>query len=326
MQEIIDIVPFAAAPEWGPWEPLALTMILSAGAAAVAAGIAALRRVKPFVVYLLSLTALCALASGLLGVFIPLEQPLRVWEFAVHPAFTSWTAWGSYFLPLCLVCMCVMLWQSGKGGAVGRAPAVAAVVLGLLALAYATGEVRACVGRVLWTDLLTFVSLLAAGVVGMCGLCLLLWLRLKFENVSRGGEHAVPLLQLASLCLALTALCAALTWLARAPQGYAAVVGPWWHAPEMVSALLAAAALALRNSSPERLAARGVFAVVSAVLLLWKIIHMGEIFGRNASLYSARAAFGDLLTPGALAAFGGTVGLLVLLGTLVPYVRPSSRA
>ena len=53
---------------------------------------------------------------------------------------------------------------------------------------------------------------------------------------------------------------------------------------------------------------------------------MGEIFGRNASLYSARAAFGDLLTPGALAAFGGTLGLLVLLGTLVPYVRPSSRA
>ena len=66
------------------------------------------------------------------------------------------------------------------------------------------------------------------------------------------------------------------------------------------------------------------FALLSAMLLLWKIIHMGEIFGRNASLYPAREAFADLLTLDALAAFGGTVGLMVVLATVLPFLLPSS--
>ena len=65
-------------------------------------------------------------------------------------------------------------------------------------------------------------------------------------------------------------------------------------------------------------------AILSAMLLLWKIIHMGEIFGRNASLYPAREAFADLLTLDALAAFGGTVGLMVVLATVLPFLLPSS--
>ena len=51
---------------------------------------------------------------------------------------------------------------------------------------------------------------------------------------------------------------------------------------------------------------------------------MGEIFGRNASLYPAREAFADLLSLDALAAFGGTIGLLVVLATVLPVVLPSS--
>ena len=46
MHELIDLVPFVQAPEWGAWEPLALTMILAGGIAAIAAGMAALRRMQ----------------------------------------------------------------------------------------------------------------------------------------------------------------------------------------------------------------------------------------------------------------------------------------
>lgn len=82
MREIIDLVPFVNAPEWGAWEPLALTMILAGGVSTLGAGIAVLRRAKPFMVYVLAVAAISSLACGLLGVFVPLEQPLRVWEFA----------------------------------------------------------------------------------------------------------------------------------------------------------------------------------------------------------------------------------------------------
>lgn len=91
-------------------------------------------------------------------------------------------------------------------------------------------------------------------------------------------------------------------------------------------ALLALCTLLLGNGSLSRLAARGVFTLFAAILLLWKIVHMGEIFGRNASLYPARDAFADLLTRDALAAFGGVIGLLVVLATVLPVLLPSSSS
>ena len=324
MHEIIDLVPFVNRPEWGAWEPLALTMILAGGVSAFGAGLAVLRRAKPFMVHVLALASCISLACGLMGVFVPLEQPLRVWEFAAHPSFSSWTAWGAYILPLCLVCVLVLLWQSGREQAVNRAAALAAAVLGILALAYATGEVRACVGRALWAGYWSSVVLTAAGLAAASGLVLLIWLRLRFDDFERGDSHAVPLLKLGGACLMLHLLCAVLALLVRAPQGYAAFVDMWWHAPEALLVLLALCTLLLGSGSLARLAIRGSFALLAAMLLLWKIIHMGEIFGRNASLYPAREAFADLLTLDALAAFGGTVGLLVILATVLPVVLPSS--
>jgi len=327
MRELVDLVPFVQAPEWGAWEPLALTMILAAGVSAVAAGMAALRRANPALVHVLALTSLCSVTSGLMGVFVPLEQPLRVWEFAVHPSFSSWTAWGAYILPLCFLSLLVLLRQSCTRRGPGKLVGAAAVCLGILALAYATGEVRACVGRVLWTEYWSQLFLLAAGFVAACGLTLLAVLRLSFESFARGGEHAVPLLELGATCLGCTLLCAVMSLFVGVLQGYAQFVDMWWHGPEVIMTLLALCALLLGSGSVPRLAARGMVALFSAFLLLWKIIHMGEIFGRNASLYPARDAFADLLTLDALSAFGGTLGLLVLLAVLLPLVLPSpSRA
>lgn len=326
MREIIDLVPFVNAPEWGAWEPLALTMILAGGIGTAGAGIAVLRQAKPFAVYVLSLMSLCALACGLLGVFVPLEQPLRVWEFAAHPSFSSWTAWGAYILPLCLLCAFTLLWPSAKEQPANRVAALAAVGMGILALAYATGEVRACVGRVLWADYWSSALLTVAGIVAASGLSLLVWLRLRFDDFNRGGSHTVPLLKLGSLCLMLHLLSTVLSLLVHAPHGYAFFVDMWWHAPEALMALLALCTLLLGNGSLSRLAARGVFTLFAAILLLWKIVHMGEIFGRNASLYPARDAFADLLTRDALAAFGGVIGLLVVLATVLPVLLPSSSS
>lgn len=324
MHDILDLVPFVNRPEWGAWEPLALIMILAGGVSAFGAGLAALRGAKPFTVHVLALTSCIALACGIMGVFVPLEQPFRVWEFAAHPSFSSWTAWGAYILPLCLLSVLAVLWQSGKEQTGNRAVALAAAALGILALAYATGEVRACVGRVLWVGYWSSMVLVAAGVAAASGLVLLIWLRLRLDDFEQGVSHVAPLLTLGGLCLVLQMLCALLTLLVRAPQGYAAFVGMWWHAPEILSALLALCTLLLGSGTLGRLAVRGSFALLSAMLLLWKIIHMGEIFGRNASLYPAREAFADLLTLDALAAFGGTVGLMVVLATVLPFLLPSS--
>lgn len=77
---------------------------------------------------MLALTSCIALACGIMGVFVPLEQPFRVWEFAAHPSFSSWTAWGAYILPLCLLSVLAVLWQSGKEQtATAVAPAAAAL-------------------------------------------------------------------------------------------------------------------------------------------------------------------------------------------------------
>lgn len=325
MHEFIDLVPFVQAPEWGAWEPLALTMILAGGIAAIAAGIAALRRMQPALVQIFALTALCAVASGLLGVFVPLEQPLRVWEFVAHPSFSSWTAWGAYILPLCLLSVLLLLWQSGAGRNSSRLAGAAAVCMGILALAYATGEVRACLGRALWTGYWSQLGLLAAGFAAASGLALLAGLRLLFDDFACGGEHAVLLLKLGGVCLGGNLLCVLMALFMGAPQGYAPYVDMWWHGPEALMALLALCTIACGNGSAARLAMRGVCAVFSAILLLWKIIHMGEIFGRNATLYPARAAFTDLLTLDALTAFSGTLGLLVVLAVVLPTVLPSSQ-
>ncbi len=110
MHDILDLVPCVNRPEWGAWEPLALIMILAGGVSAFGAGLAALRGAKPFMVHVLALASCIALACGIMGVFVPLEQPFRVWEFAAHPSFSSWTAWGAYILPMCLLSVLALLW------------------------------------------------------------------------------------------------------------------------------------------------------------------------------------------------------------------------
>ena len=327
MTEFLDLVPFARPPQGGAWEPLALTMILTGGVALPAAGLAAWHAAASWA-YLFALTALCALACGLLGVFVPLEQPLRVWEFVAHPAFSSWTAWGAYILPLALLCSLALLWLHRRkepavrtGGLIAPvrlALALAALILGGLVLAYATGELRACVGRPLWSALWATPVLLAGGTAGAAGLALLLALRLWPVL----GRCSAPPEGLRRTAPALVPLCALAALLLPAPQGFAPFVGPWWHGPETLMVLLGLTALLLHNTGRGGRTAWGLAALLSGVLLLWKIVHMGEIFGRNAALYPARAAFFDLLRPDALAAFAGTAGLAVLVAVLLPRLLP----
>ena len=240
MTEFLDLVPFARPPQWGAWEPLALTMILTGGVALPAAGLAAWHAAASWA-YLFALTALCALACGLLGVFVPLEQPLRVWEFVAHPAFSSWTAWGAYILPLALLCSLALLWLHRRkepavrtGGLIAPvrlALALAALILGGLVLAYATGELRACVGRPLWSAPLGTPVLLAGGTAGGCrpgpvaGPAPLARAGALLRPAGRPAPHR------ARPCAALRS---GRTAAARAP-GFCPLCGtPWWHGPEML--------------------------------------------------------------------------------------------
>jgi hypothetical protein len=319
MADIRDLVPFVAAPQWGAWEPVALSMIVSGAMAMVAASLASWQAGNQARTSLFAFVSVCALACGLYGVSVPLEQPWRAWEFYARPAFTSWTAWGAWLAPLCLVCGLVLLWRMRPGRGAPRAMSLSGLASGCLVLAYATGEVRACVGRELWASPWSTLALLAAGATGAAGLAVLL------GPCVPGGDGPVSAYRRKlSLACALMAVCCLLpALLVRAPEGFAPLVGPWWHGPEVLMALAGTCALAVGSRRPRAMAARGAAGVLAAVLLTWKIIHMGEIFGRNASLYPARLAFSDLVSAEALAAFTGTAGLMLLLALALPRLMPS---
>lgn len=323
MAEISDLVPFIVGPQWGAWEPMALSMMLTGGMAMVAAALSARQASNHARTYLFALVCACALACGLLGVFVPLEQPSRVWEFLAHPALTSWTAWGAYLVPLCLVCALILLRRTRNGSVAPRPLFLTGLAAGGLVLAYATGELRACLGRGLWASPWMTPVLLMAGATGAVGLALLLGLRLPGGPGPRRafGERLSP------WGLALSFACALLALLVRAPQGFAPYVGVWWHAPEALMVLMGICALAARGQGSLATTVRGVAAVLASVILLWKIIHMAEIFGRNASLYPAGLAFADLFSAEALAALAGTAGLMIVLAVALPLLwPPASKA
>ncbi len=320
MADVRDLLPFVVAPQWGAWEPVALSMILAGGAALVLAALASWRPGGNARARLFAFAAVCALPCGLLGVSVPLEQPLRVWEFLARPAFSSWTAWGAYLVPLGLLCALALLWRAGREGGVPRWLSLAGLATGCLVLAYATGEVRACVGREVWSSPWMTPVLVAAGACGAVGLALLLALRLSLgpDASARAGKG------LSRWSLGLAFGCALLALLVPAPRGFAPFVGGWWHAPEALMALLVLCALAFGGKGSAALAARGGAGVLAAMLLLWKVVHMGEIFGRNASLYPAAWAFGDLVSTDALTALAGTAGLLVVLAVATPLLVPAA--
>ncbi|EPR44542.1 Polysulfide reductase NrfD [Desulfovibrio sp. X2] len=315
--ELANVVP---APVWSAWEPLALSMLTSGAAALLLACLAALPgkgSASPEAQRPLALAALCAGLAGQAALFVSLEQPLRAYEFFLTPSSTSWTALGAYMVPLFLLAALLAVVLTRRGPGLPRAFAAAAVLPAAGVFVYATNEIMACVGRALWTGPLTPLVFLAAGLAGGAGLSC------AHAALAGNARAARPLGLLAALG---ALLCALLAFLLFAPGGFAAYTDGWWHAPEVLCLIAAAAAtvvlLAGLESSPLFGALAGIAGLLASLLLFWKLIAMGQSFARNASTFSDGAAFLDILSGRALLAMAGTAGLLLALGVLVPALLP----
>ena len=112
-----------------------------------------------------------ALASGLAGqacLLMGLEQPLRAYELYLRPHFISWTAWGGFLIPLCLLCTVPLVWPRRKGRVhpLWFLPAIGAACAVFI---YADSEIMDCVGRVLWARPLLPMGFILAGLSAAFG-------------------------------------------------------------------------------------------------------------------------------------------------------------
>lgn len=313
MSEVTELIGVVPAPDWGAWEPLALSMLTAGAAALILACLTLLRgkgerAARPF-----SLAALIAGLTGQSALFVSLEQPLRAYEFFLHPSSTSWTAAGAYIVPVFLLAALGLVVRTRAPHPGGRLFAALALVPGIAVFVYATNEIMACVGRALWTSPYVPPLFLLAGVAGGLGLAACL----------ADGRSAGPLVRTLGGYSALAAGgCAAMALLLPAPAGFAAEVTVWWHAPGLLCLLaVIAAVIAWRRGRLGAFVA-GLCSLSASFLLFWKLIQMGQAFPRDAATVMDKAVFLDLLSGPSLLALAGTVGLLVALGALVPMLLP----
>lgn len=291
---------------WGTWEPLAFFFLTAGAAATILACLAALRHSTFYATRLLGIVSLACGITGQASLLLGLEQPLRAYELFLRPQFTSWTAWGGFLIPLYLLCTLPLVWPRRKSriSPVWIALALAAACLVFL---YANSEIMDCIGRALWLSPWLPVAFVLTGFCAALG----------FACLTASREQAASMLPWAAAAAAF--LCVPLSLAFPPPEGFARFATIWWHAPEIVC-LVAALIAAIRPRRWFRLT--GAMTCVSAFMVFWKIIHMGQAFGRSASTFSDAAAFLDILSPAALLSVAGGAGLwlaqVVILSMLFP--------
>jgi Ni/Fe-hydrogenase subunit HybB-like protein len=267
--------------------------------------------------------SLAALAAGLAGqaaLFVSLEQPLRAYEFFLHPAFTSWTAIGAYVVPLFLVGSIAMALRTRQSQASNRLVVALALLPAVAVFVYATNEIMACTGRAAWASPFVPPTFVIAGLAGGVGLAACFASRRK----PHGPDS--PAASLAGFSAFAAAGCAVMALILPAPAGFAAATSSCWHAPETLCLLTTVVAL-LGWRTPRRGAmAAGLAGVGGGFLLYWKLIYMGQAFARNAATVADKAALLDLVSGPSLLAVAGTAGLLAALMTLLPVWLPEKNA
>lgn len=292
---------------WRAWEPLAFFFLTAGAAATILAALAALRRSTFHAARLFGIVSLACGITGQASLLLGLEQPLRAYELYLRPQFVSWTAWGGFLIPLYLLCTLPLVWPRRK-------PRVAPVWIALAVAAacfvfvYAASEILDCIGRALWLSPWLPVAFVLAGLCGALG----------FACLTASRElAAASMLPWAAAAAAF--FCVPLSLAFPPPEGFARFATIWWHGPEMLC-LAAALIAALRPRRWFRLT--GAMTCLSAFMVFWKIIHMGQAFGRSASTFSDAAAFLDILSPAALLSVAGGAGLwlaqVVILRMLFP--------
>lgn len=207
-----------------------------------------------------------------------LHQPLRFWHFYAHPTLWSWMSIGSFILPLYLavvLALAYLVWrpaiqaQRAASGLLGvyarllsfgnwQAPAIFIPLLTLAALFISTGimlytgaEIAVVKGRPLWNTNWLIPMFVTTGMLGACGLVLVL-------NSISGIKQATTNKQMLSVLIVSCIACG--------------VIGATWYldGANALSGSVAAALDSIRGNSTWRsMAIWGISAGLTLTALAW---------------------------------------------------------
>ncbi|SHE45061.1 tetrathionate reductase subunit C [Modicisalibacter ilicicola DSM 19980] len=293
-----------------------------------------------------------------------LHQPLRFWHFYGFPTPWSWMSLGSFILPLYLGAVLVLAWMSWRpaleeraqapgwaGKVAGRLawgrfriprPLIILVGLGALGLSlgialYTGAEVAILRARPLWNTYWLPWMFVATGVIGACGLVLLLN---RISRARNGATNRQMLTVLVMACLAAGLI--ALTWFldgVNAETGSVAMAldsirhNPEWRATALwgsfAGTLLLATAFFLRKRPGWRAWAWlvGLLALHVAWMFRWVVLMNVQTVARNsAGIHDYHVAFGSYGLLGILGTLGLWLAAILIIDLYIPWRGSEAKA
>lgn len=286
-----------------------------------------------------------------------LHQPLRFWHFYAHPTLWSWMSIGSFILPLYLavvLALAYLVWrpaiqaQRAAPGLLGvyarllsfgnwQAPAIFIPLLTLAALFISTGimlytgaEIAVVKGRPLWNTNWLIPMFVTTGMLGACGLVLVL-------NSISGIKQATTNKQMLSVLIVSCIACGVIgaTWYldgANALSGSVAAAldsirgNSTWRSMAIwgISAGLTLTALAWLLHSSARLQVHawiaGLLALHVAWMFRWAVLMDVQTVARNtAGFNDYNIALGSSGWLGVIGTFGLWLAAILLIDLFVPW-------
>lgn len=350
--DIVTVLTTAQAVSWLPWAVLYFFLIgLSVAAFALSLPGILLRRAAWTGISRRALLAavLCGITAPL-ALLSDLHQPGRFLNFYLYSNFSSWMAWGAYFIPLYLAGLLLYAWLALRptlaavaaeggpgarwyarlayGGHDSRTALAAAALLattgGALVFVYTGMEVMILRSRPLWHSPmlpLLFVLTAFAGAVGM----LHLLDRLLHAASEDGTRRLNALLAGAQLAV----LAANAVWLVLGATGVSASAAHAWTQLSDIPAWRYAAAWAgavtlvtlwLALARPTRGVLAGLLALHSAWMIRWTVLIGGQGIsrvGEGYAPYELPLGYDGVL--GMLGVAGLWLALYVVLISLLPW-------
>ena len=301
---------------------------------------------------------------GPVALLADLHQPLRFWHFYGYPAPWSWMSLGSFILTLYLGAVIVFAWMSWRPALKERSrqddgwfsrvagwlawgdwqiprPLMVMVGLGALALSlgimlYTGAEVAIVRARPLWNTYWLPFAFIATGVIGACGLVMLLN---RIAQVRSAAVNRQMLGVLIGACLAMGFI--AVTWFldgVNAVDGSVAMAldsvrnSPEWRNTALwggVAGLLLiglAVALRLRRSLWSWGWLVGLLAIHVAWMFRWVVLMNVQTVARNSTGYhDYDIGFGSYGLMGVLGTFGLWIAALLLIDLFIPWRGSEAR-
>ncbi|TDB04299.1 NrfD/PsrC family molybdoenzyme membrane anchor subunit [Halomonas marinisediminis] len=293
-----------------------------------------------------------------------LHQPLRFWHFYAHPTPWSWMSLGSFLLPIYLGAVVVLAWLAWRPALKARShqndgwfsrvagwlawgewqtPRAVLALVGAGALVASLGimlytgfEVAIVKGRPLWNTNWLPPMFVATGVIGGCGLILVLN---RITSIRHPDTNRQMLAILVGACVVTGFI--ALTWFL---DGVNAVSGSVAAALDSVSqsaawrstaieggiagGLLATLAFVMRRTPARRKAMGwilGLLALHVAWMFRWVVLMNVQTVARNsAGFHDYHVAFGSYGLLGIIGIFGLWLTAVLLIDLFVPWREASS--